>query len=223
MLRGGILFPPGMEDASSDDGVHQSSNGWWCPPSWVLGPTPALQITRLVSKRNSNTKSLRLTAKTPFSSSCHLHSPFPDHSQPSSPLSESPAHTTTPQNTGSVGGSLTPVGVKILWHPLAQQILFLSAGSSALPDPSLPSCPPKPTMLSIFVPVQISGSQQLCCVIKITPFCHPGPKHLSGALVKGLNTRGLRWGKKLSPRSWAEEADNHLVITNYFSQGPFMR
>lgn len=138
-----------------------------------------------------------------FSSSCHLDWPFPDHSWPFSALSELPAHTTTPK-TRRLGGSLAPVGVKILWHPLAEQILFLSAGSSSLPDPSLPSCPPKtskPTMQSILIPVQLFGSQHLCCIIKITSFCHPGPKHLSGAPVKGLNTQGLLQEKKNSPFS----------------------
>lgn len=157
MLRGCILFPPGMEDGFSDDVVHQIGNGWWMSllhGSWA--PTPVLQIkgdqaviTRLVSKRSSNTKTLRLTAKTSFSSSCHLHWHFPDRSWPSSPLSELAAHTTTPQNMKTGVGSLTPMGMKILCPPLAQQILFLSAGSSSclihhclhvLPKPPSPPC-----------------------------------------------------------------------------------
>lgn len=119
MLRGCILFPPGMGDASSDDAVHQISNGWWMSlihRSWA--PIPTLQIkgdhaiiTRLVSKWKSNTKSLRLTAKTPFFSSRHLHWHFPDHSWPSSPLSELPAHTTIAQNVETQGVTNTSGGV----------------------------------------------------------------------------------------------------------------
>lgn len=148
-----------------------------------------------------------------FSSSCHLDWPFPDHSWPSSALSELPAHTTSPQNK-EIGGVISTSGgedplasfgrADFVRHPLAEQILFLSAGSSSLPDPSLPSCPPKtskPTMQSILIPVQLFGSQHLCCIIKITSFCHPGPKHLSGAPVKGLNTQGLLQEKKNSPFS----------------------
>lgn len=60
----------------------------------------------------------------------------------------SSSHNNPPKH-GDWEGPLTPLGVKILWPPLAQQILFLSAGCSSclihhclhvLPKPPSPSC-----------------------------------------------------------------------------------
>lgn len=146
--------------------------------------------------RNLVSKRLRPTAKAPFSSTCHLHWPSPDHSLPSSLLGELLAHTATSQNT-ETGETINTKGglniFRIIWHNK-----FWSSVQAAHPclRHHCPTVHNKEVM--DICPRPSYWLAAAYCLIKITPFCHPGPKHLSGALVKGLNTQGFLRQKKNS-------------------------